>query len=157
MRANSNASELNSLEDIINRLESGASALGRQEDIVAAKAMLEAARDQLAELNQSILRGRNKHKDKLVRHNQFETACDKLLDWLHSLETRLDAGIFADGSYVDKVSLRDQLKELENITIEYNGMKSEIEAACGLLDPSECMTSSKLAKSKKNFHLFTFS
>ena len=145
---NSKTGELNALDDVMNRLESGTSDLGHEADIVAAKANLEAAKGELSDLIQSILQGRQKYEGQLLRKRQFEAARGKLCDWLQSLEIRLGAGIFANGSSTDKASIREQLKELENVAGECDALESEIAAICILLDPSESSADSKLTQGK---------
>lgn len=140
--------ELNLLEEVIDKLALHTTDLGREPDIAAAKEKVALAQAELADLAQSIHQARQTCKERLLRANQFEVKRGKLLDWLQSLEKRLDAGIFANRSTVEEVSLREQLNELEKIAAECNALESEVESACDLLKPSESSADDKLVQGK---------
>ncbi|CDS39395.1 Spectrin alpha actinin [Echinococcus multilocularis] len=147
---NSQTAEFNLFEEDINKLALEAIDLGRESDITTAKKKTAAAWAELSDLNQSIRQAHQTCKERLLRAKQFKTKRAKLLDWLRSLEKRLNAGIFADCSTDEEVSLREQLKELEKVTSECNALASEVESACGLLKPSENSSDDKLVQDAEN-------
>ncbi|VDM16562.1 unnamed protein product [Hydatigera taeniaeformis] len=143
---NSKIAELNQLEEVINKLALETNDLGQEPGITSAKEKIATARAELVNLDQSIRQARQICKDRLQRTSQFEAKRGKLLDWLQSLEKRLDTGIFTDRSTIEDVSLREQLKELEKIATECNVLENEVELACGLLKPSESLIDDKLVQ-----------
>lgn len=106
------------------------------------------SRKNLVILGNSITQAYLGCEERTSQQVQFEIAKAKLLDWLQSLETRLNAGIFADRSTVDEPSLHEQLRELDKIAAECNALESEVEALSALLKPSQLPTDEKLLQGK---------
>ncbi|VUZ50157.1 unnamed protein product [Hymenolepis diminuta] len=139
MKATKNTKEVEiaKLEDAISKLESKANELGREGDIKAAKEKLSEALGNLAVLEKSVLQAQQECDERFSRQEQFEASRARLIDWIQSLETRLNAGIFAERFTIDETSLHEQLRELDKIESECNSLGIEVAGVVALLKPSD--------------------
>uniref|UniRef100_A0A5K3FG96 KASH domain-containing protein n=1 Tax=Mesocestoides corti TaxID=53468 RepID=A0A5K3FG96_MESCO len=151
--ASAKRTEIEQLRENINGLQSSASEIARESDIIAAKQRLDEASADLAEFDQSMNQARHALKERSLLTRQFEATRAQFTDWMQEFESRMDSSVLANHSAEAEESLLEQLKELDSMIAEWDAFKTQVKEMQALRESLEPMAVTNSMKELEGLNL----